>query len=291
MVSAPDPEPDQPIPETCELTRSAYAPSVLPELFSVGPVTVYSFGVMVALAFVVPLYFFRRRLVEFGYAGQRATDLLLAGAVGGIVGARIWWLVENRDSLDGGFFGNAFSGSGLTWYGGAIGGAIAVLGLAKLFRMRLIHVADAAAVHLALGQAIGRIGCELSGDGDYGSPTDAAFPFAHAYPKGTVPTDQTVWATPPMETIALSLIALVLWRVRHRLPPGGAIALYLVLSGIERFLIEFIRRNPDTLGFLTTPQIVAALGAVAGAVWLAVIARRRPRPPLPDRQAAGAGVA
>ena len=246
---------------------------MLPELFDLGPVTVYSFGVMVALSFIVPLPLLRRGIIERGHKGDIAIDFALAAAVGGIVGARVWFLVENRDEVE--VVANAFDGDGLTWYGGVIGGAVAVLAVGRIVhKMRLAEIADSFAAPLAFGQAIGRIGCELSGDGDYGRQTDAPLPFAHAYPKGTVPTDDRVWATPPMETIALAIIGLVLWRLRHRLPTGGLIALYLLLTGLERFLIEFIRRNPDTVGPLTTPQVVALIGMAVGGAWLAALRTR-----------------
>ena len=102
---------------------------------------------------------------------------------------------------------------------------------------------DLCAAPLALGYAVGRIGCQLSGDGDYGIPWHG--PWSMSYPHGTVPTTQQVHPTPVYETIAMGLVALLLWRWRNRFKPGILFALYLVLSGTERFLVEFIRRNND----------------------------------------------
>ena len=99
------------------------------------------------------------------------------------------------------------------------------------------------AVPLALGYAIGRIGCQLSGDGDYGKAWDG--PWAMAYPHGTVPTHQTVHPTPIYETLAMGLVAYLLWRLRDRYRPGILFAIYLVCAGVERLLVEFIRRNAD----------------------------------------------
>ena len=117
---------------------------------------------------------------------------------------------------------------------------------------------------LALGYAIGRIGCQLSGDGDYGKAWDG--PWAMAYPHGTVP-DRPDRSTrrPIYETLAMGLVAYVLWRLRDRFRPGILFALYLVLAGVERFLVEFIRRNDDVALGLTQAQLLS----------VAMIARRR----------------
>ena len=106
---------------------------------------------------------------------------------------------------------------------------------------------------LALGYAIGRIGCQLSGDGDYGRASD--LPWAMSYPDGTVPTTEEVHPTPVYETLAMGLVAWLLWQWRDRFRPGVLFAFYLVLSGLERFLVEFVRRNEDTVAGLTTPQV------------------------------------
>jgi phosphatidylglycerol:prolipoprotein diacylglycerol transferase len=122
-------------------------------------------------------------------------------------------------------------------------------------------------VPLALGYAIGRCGCQLSGDGDYGKASD--LPWAMAYPKGTVPTTTEVHPTPVYETLAMGTVALVLWNLRDRFRPGLLFALYLVLAGVERILVEFIRRNDELALGLTLPQWLSVVMVVAGGVWLA----------------------
>ena len=124
---------------------------------------------------------------------------------------------------------------------------------------------------LAIGYAIGRIGCQLSGDGDYGIPWDG--PWAMAYPHGTEPTTVTVHPTPIYETIAMGLVAYALWRLRDRLRPGLLFALYLVLAGAERFLVEFIRRNDDVALGLTQAQLLSVAMMLVGGVWLVTKAR------------------
>ena len=124
-----------------------------------------------------------------------------------------------------------------------IGGAIAVCLWARWRGFLGVALFDLCAPALALGNAIGRVGCQLSGDGDYGHAT--GMPWGMAYPEGTVRTLQEVHPTPIFETLAMGLIALALWQLRDRVKPGGLFALYLVLAGFERLLIEFIRRNDD----------------------------------------------
>jgi len=133
---------------------------------------------------------------------------------------------------------------------------------------------DVAAPGLAIGYALGRVGCQLSGDGDYGTETDA--PWGMAYPDGTEPTLEDVHPTPVFETLAVGLIALVLWNLRDRFQPGVLFALYLVLTGAERLLIEFIRRNDIVFAGLTQPQLVSIAMIVLGAV---LFTRLRPAPP------------
>ena len=130
---------------------------------------------------------------------------------------------------------------------------------------------DVAVLARALGYAVGRLGCQVSGDGDYGTASD--LPWAMAFPDGTVPTDQEVHPAPIYETLSMGLLAWVLWRLRDAVRPGALFALYLLGAGLERFLVEFVRRNDEVLAGLTAPQLEAAALAIAGAVWLAILQR------------------
>ena len=242
-----------------------------PEI-DLGPITLQTFGIMFALAFIAAGALAGRRLQELGKPGDWAYEMVFAALVGGIAGSRLDFIIENYDSVKDDLLGNIFSGSGLIWYGGAIGGAIAVVLWAWWRGMLNLTLLDVAAPGLAIGYAIGRIGCQLSGDGDYGIPWDG--PWAMAYPDGTVPTTATVHPTPIYETIAMGLVAYALWQLRNRFQPGLLFALYLVLAGLERFLIEFIRRNDDVLLGLTQAQVISVVMFVAGAVWIGVKARR-----------------
>ena len=127
---------------------------------------------------------------------------------------------------------------------------------------------------LALGYAIGRIGCQLSGDGDYGKAWDG--PWAMGYPDGTVPTAPgvTVHPTPIYETLVMGLIAWLLWNLRDRVRPGVLFALWLLLAGLERFLVEFLRRNEVAALGLTLPQLQSLAMIIGALIWLAVVFRR-----------------
>lgn len=227
-----------------------------------------TFGLMFALSFVASGLVVGRRLLELSKPVDWAYEIIFAALLGGLIGAKLWWAVEtDQFTLDG-----LFSGSGLTWYGGAIGGAVSVLVWAARHGMANLGLLDLCAPALAIGYAVGRVGCQVSGDGDYGGPTD--LPWAMAYPDGVVPTDEEVHPAPMYETFAMGLIAWGLWRLRDTYRPGALFALYLVLAGLERFLVEFVRRNdPVALG-LTTAQLTSLALLVAGVTWLVLLVRR-----------------
>jgi phosphatidylglycerol:prolipoprotein diacylglycerol transferase len=231
-----------------------------------GPVTLQSFGLMLGLAFAVAGALAARRLKEIGRPPDWSYEMVFAAIVGGIVGARLWSVIENWDEARDDLVGSLFSGSGLVFYGGLLGGAICVVAWAKWRGTLDLLMLDAVAVPLAAAYAIGRIGCQLAGDGDYGKAWDG--PWAMAYPNGTVPTTEEVHPTPVYETLTMGLVAWVLWRLRDRMRPGGLFALYLVLAGSERFLVEFLRRNDEIAAGLTLPQFIALGMTIAGSAWL-----------------------
>jgi phosphatidylglycerol---prolipoprotein diacylglyceryl transferase len=236
-----------------------------PEI-DLGPIDLRTFGICFAAGFLAAGAVLARRLRELGKPVDWAYEIIFAGLAGGVIGSRIDYLVENWDKVSDDLLGNAFSGSGLVWFGGVVGGAVGVLLWARWRGWLGLGLLDTAAVPLALGYAIGRVGCQLSGDGDYGVASDV--PWAMAYPDGTVPTTQEVHPTPVYETLAMGVVALVLWRLRDRVAPGVVFALYLLLSGLERFLVEFIRRNDELVASLTLAQLVSLAMIAAGAAWL-----------------------
>ena len=169
-----------------------------------------------------------KRLLELGKPVDWAYEMIFAGLAGGFIGARVYYMAQHWDDVrttSSAACSPARDSSGTE--ARSVARRRSALGpLPGLPRSRPARSLRAA---LALGYAIGRIGCQLSGDGDYGSASD--LPWAMAYPDGTVPTTEEVHPTPVYETLAMGLIAWVLWRLRDRFRPGMLFALYLVLSG------------------------------------------------------------
>jgi phosphatidylglycerol---prolipoprotein diacylglyceryl transferase len=243
-----------------------------PEL-DLGPLTLQTFGIMFALGFLAAGAVIARRLQELGRPPDWAYEMIFTALLGGLIAARLYYIAQHWDDVHDDLLGNIFSGSGLVWYGGALGGAVAVTAWAWRRRFLGLALLDLCAPALAIGYAVGRIGCQLSGDGDYGKASD--LPWAMSYPDGTVPTTEQVQPTPVYETLAMGLAAWLLWSLRDRLRPGLLFATYLVLAGLERFLVEFVRRNDEVLGGLTAPQLQSIVLIVIGGAWLGVAARRR----------------
>ena len=236
-----------------------------PEL-QIGPLELKTFGLCFAAGFIAAAAVLARHLKELGKPPDWAYEMIFAALVGGVIGSRLDYVLQNWDDVSDDLLGNLFSGSGLVWFGGLVGGAIGVLLWAWRRGFLGLRLLDVSAVPLALGYAVGRVGCQLSGDGDYGTASD--LPWAMAYPEGTVPTTEEVHPTPIYESVALGLVALALWRLRGRLAPGVVFALYLVAVGLERLLVEFIRRNDDVALGLTLAQLVSVALMAAGAAWL-----------------------
>ncbi|MCW2989675.1 MAG: prolipoprotein diacylglyceryl transferase [Solirubrobacterales bacterium] len=244
-----------------------------PEIDVLG-IPIKTFGVMFALGFLAAGAVIARRLKEQGKPVDWAYEIIFAGLLGGLIGSRLYYLFQHTDQFSKDPLGSLFGGTGLVWYGGAIGGAIGVLLWARRRGTFGVGLLDLCAGPLALGYAIGRIGCQLSGDGDYGKASDV--PWAMGYPNGTVPTDPgvKVHPTPIYETLAMGLLAWLLWRYRDRVRPGILFAWYLVGAGVERFLVEFLRRNAEGPLGLTTPQYESLAMLAAGAIWLLLASRR-----------------
>jgi phosphatidylglycerol:prolipoprotein diacylglycerol transferase len=244
-----------------------------PEIHLLG-ISIKTFGVTFALGFLACGFVIARRLRELGKPVDWAYEIVFAALVGGLIGSRAYFVIQNYSQVKHDLIGSIFSGSGLVWYGGAVGGAIGVIAWMSWRRTLDLITVDMCATVLALGYGIGRISCQVSGDGDYGIPSK--LPWAMGYPHGTVPTPPgvTVQPTPIYETLAMCLLAYLLWRLRDRVRPGVVLSLYLVFSGLERLLVEFVRRNKEVLAGLTAPQLESILLIGIGLVLLLVIARR-----------------
>jgi phosphatidylglycerol:prolipoprotein diacylglycerol transferase len=245
-----------------------------PEI-SLGPLDLQTFGICFAFAFLASGAIFARRLRELGKPADWTYEAVFAALVGGVVGSRVDFLIQNWDEVSGDVLGNIFSGSGLVFFGGLIGGAIGVLVWAWWRGWLGWDLLDTSAAPIAIGYAVGRIGCQVSGDGDYGVGSD--LPWAMAYPEGTVPTNETVHPTPVYDTLTMGLATLVLWHLRDRFAPGVLFGLYLIIAGAQRFLIELIRRNDSVVGGLTLAQLFSlALLALGSALLVSRRGAARP---------------
>jgi phosphatidylglycerol:prolipoprotein diacylglycerol transferase len=245
---------------------------VQPEIH-IGPLELKTFGICFAGAFLASGLILSRRFHELGRPADWTYEMVFAALIGGLVGSRVDYLLQNWDEVSDDLLGNVFSGSGLVWFGGLVGGALGVVLWARWRRFLGWQLFDAAAVPLAVGYALGRVGCQLSGDGDYGTASD--LPWAMAYPEGTVPTTDEVHPTPVYETLAMGLAGAILWRLRDRVAPGMLFGIYLMIAGVERFLVEFIRRNDDVVAGLTFAQLIALAMLALG---VAIVAVRRDVP-------------
>ena len=246
-----------------------------PYILKIGPITIASFGLMVALGFLTALYFLKKELERKGIDPELGSSIITAAMVGGLVGAKLYYVFfETPAGMTWGeTFGTIFSGAGLTWYGGFVVATAAAVWLVHRHGTPMLPVADAAGIALAVGYGIGRIGCQLAGDGDYGIPTD--LPWGMAYPDGVVPTLAKVHPTPVYETLSHLSIFGFLWSTRKRIrTPGLSFCLYLTLAGLARFLVEFIRINQQVLWGLSDAQLLSIAMMGVGLVWGATLLRR-----------------
>ncbi len=240
-----------------------------PILFHIGSFEVTSFGVLVATGALVGLWIFRREL-RFSDLPDEATDAALYGLVAGLAGAKLLWVGEHFGEEP--FFSLLLSRAGLSWFGGFAGGVGTALLIFWRKRWPVMAILAAATPGLALGHAVGRIGCFLVGD-DYGRPS--TLPWAVAFPKGAPPTFVPVHPTQLYEAFALVPIFFLLVRWRRRgMPDIRVVGGYLLLVGVLRFLIEFIRVNVRVALGMTVAQYAALTISILGAI---LIVRSRGR--------------
>ncbi len=234
-----------------------------------GPVTIGTFGLLLWLAAVcagLVLHFNFRR---FAIQGD-AISIVAFVTVMGVIGAKLWHVFEDPAALMHDPAGMLFDRAGFAWYGGLIAGVLTLMWQGRAAGTGPLGMLDLAAPAAAVGYGVGRIGCLVSGDGDYGQPT--SLPWGMSFPHGLVPTMQRVHPTPIYELIGALIIAAILWR-RGRRQPGELTGEYLLLSGFARFLVEFIRINPPILLHMTNAQL-ASIGSMVAGVVLMVWARR-----------------
>jgi phosphatidylglycerol---prolipoprotein diacylglyceryl transferase len=246
---------------------------VIPVLGHLGPIPLHSFGLMVAAAFVAAGVVMHLDFARKGEPTELAWAMVVFALVGGLVGARANLALEYPAAFAAAPVAFLASRSGFVWYGGLAGGIAATLVPIRWFRVPWPSAADTAAPALALGLAIGRVGCHLAGDGDWGTPS--TLPWAVAYTHGVSP-----WPHPPgvrvhpaalYEGIALAALFVILWRERTRLVPAGTtFAVYLIAAGMIRFVVELVRTNaPLALGLTEAQWMSVAAVGVGLAMWSA----------------------
>ena len=204
---------------------------------------------------------------------EHGVDAAVAGILGGLAGAKLLWTLEHLGEepvLD-----LLLSRGGMSWFGGFTGGVLAGVWMMRRKRLPVVPVLAAATPALAVGHAIGRIGCFLVGD-DYGRPTD--LPWGVAFPQGLPPTDVPVHPTQIYEALALVPLAVLLVRLRkHRRADAFVLGVYLILAGAIRFAIEFLRVDVRVLGNLSVAHL-ASLAAIAAGTVILFTSRRKDSP-------------
>jgi phosphatidylglycerol:prolipoprotein diacylglycerol transferase len=260
---------------------------MFPVLFRIGSFEVTSFGVMLFLSFVTAAWIAGKQLERYNMAPELVWDSLVAVAIGGILGAKLYYLALHASDVAADPMGSLLSRGGLVWYGGLIGGVSAFYFYIRRKKLPTALMYDSTAPALAIAYAVGRLGCFLVGD-DYGRPTDAWYGIA--FPEGSPPStagnlraigvevdaaipDATVLAVHPTQLYEIALAPVmfaILWRMgRKHLREGQLFALYMMLYGVERFVIEFVRAKGDryVLGFSTSQLASMALLAAGVYLW------------------------
>jgi len=249
--------------------------TVYPLTFALGPLTITGYGLMMMVGFLVAGWTIQHQLRQRGLNEDYAGDIVVAAVIGGIVGAKLWYVVLTGDPSA------LLSRGGLVWYGGFLGGCAGVIigGWMKKVPIRLTM--DLVAPALAVGYGLGRVGCFMVQD-DYGIPTNlpwaVRFPqglppstaqnmhdqFGVPIPAGVNPTDVlAVHPTQLYEVTAMLFVFWLLWRIRnHRHGTGWLFGLYLLFGGIERFLVEFLRAKDDRFFGIFTVAQLTSLGLI-----------------------------
>lgn len=257
----------------------------------IGPLTLGSYGLMVATGLICAFFILRADFARRGISADAESIIGITG-LSGLAGSRLYHLLETPREFFADPWPQLFSTMGFAFFGAVIGGFLALLYLARRFKMSALLLLDCASPAGALGYGIGRIGCLISGDGDYGIPT--SLPWGMSFPNGIVPSATTclergwpadcrVHPTPIYEFLGAIVIFWILWRLGARAfkthaPNGVVFAAYLVLTGIARFLVEIIRINPPAFHGMSNAQAASGVSIVAGIILFLTIRGKSPEP-------------
>ncbi len=240
---------------------------MIPDGLHIGPIPLHIFGIFLALAFLAASWVAAREFERKGYDAELASSAVVWAAVGGIVGARLWLVLDAWPEFVKAPASFLFTGGGFVFYGGLLGGALAMTIFFRRHGIPWLRGADAVAPAIVLGQAIGRIGCQLSGDGDWGSETTLPWgmAYAHAVVGWDKPPGVYVHPTPLYECAAYLAIFAYLWRMRREpAREGTQLFRYFLLSGAARFAVEFVRINPPIVFALSEAQLTSMLLMAVG---------------------------
>ncbi|MDO8501269.1 MAG: prolipoprotein diacylglyceryl transferase [Gemmatimonadaceae bacterium] len=256
-----------------------------PVSYKLGPLQFTGFGFAMLMTFVIGQIVLQKEMERRGQDPSPAGDMIFAAVVGGLLGAKLYYAILMGDA------GSIFSRAGFVFWGGLMGGIIAVTAVVKWKKLSVARVSDSAALALSAGYAIGRTGCWAVGD-DYGRPWNGPwavmFPegapastvanmtsmFGVKFPPGTSPTEVVaVHPTQLYEVLMGTVMFLILLRFRtHKHGDGWMFGFYCLLAGIERFIVEFFRAKDDRffVGGLTMAQVIAIVFALFGAIWMSM---------------------
>lgn len=244
---------------------------MIPQLIMLGPVPINSFGLMVALSLLAGMYLLTESFRAYGLPPEKAEQFVFIGGFSGLLGARLWYLLESWSEVRSDLLGALTSSAGFTFYGGFICAFLVLYWLCRSNKISFATFLDAAGPTMTLGYAIGRVGCQLSGDGDYGAMTHSV--FGMSYITGIVPTPPgfLAYPTPLYESTLCILILPILLHVERKIDfglPLRRFGLYLTLIALERFLVEFLRINPRVFSIFSEAQVISIVFMFVGLVIL-----------------------
>lgn len=226
-------------------------------------ITIGTYGLLLGTAFYLAFLLTEREFRLRGKDPDLAYKLLIAVIPSAIIGAKIFHILDNLDEFSKDPSGMIFSGAGLSVYGGFLLSFLVAALLIRKNNERILNIFDIVSPAMALGYGIGRLGCHASGDGCYGIRTDSI--LGMSYPNGLVPMSASVYPAPLIESFLALVFFLVLMKLRKiEMKEGTLFFIFLVMNGLSRFMIEFIRRNPVTAMGMTQAQLIALVFTLAG---------------------------
>jgi phosphatidylglycerol---prolipoprotein diacylglyceryl transferase len=286
-----------------------------PILIELGPLTLYSYGLMMALGFMAAYTVLHKEHQRLGFNVNIASTLLIIGLISGVAGAKILYILGDWERFARDPIGMIFSPAGLVWYGGFAGGLIGMFYYIRKKRLPILPYLDMVGLGGMIGYAVGRLGCHFAGDGDYGIPTE--LPWGTIYSNGTVkpsyaaadyfarnPEAAEQWnyhelaanvtgrdqfgaitefdmtvamhPTPVYEFLMGVIVFFILWKLRTKLHPAGMLfAVYMILMSVQRFAIEFMRLNPIAAFGLSEAQVISVLLFIGGFIMIYLLKRKQ----------------